>query len=101
MKSAITPEMKPDTFKIIKAFAEGYATKISTNDLFNDFDDWYSLKINDSESWDINFHMCGKPNTLYVVAHPEYFGEDGYMQTRMDQWVEITNFHRQLPDESI
>jgi hypothetical protein len=100
VKSTITPEMSPEVFRVIKAFAEGYVAHIPTSDLYENFDDWHSLSVSVTESWDINFHMCGEPNTLYVVAHPERMGEDGFMQTDMHQWVEITNFHRELPVES-
>jgi len=93
VKSTITPEMSPETFKTVKAFAQGYVAKLSRDDLYDGYDDWHSLEISNAESWDINFHMCGEPNTIHVVAHPEHLDKDGFMETEMSQWVEIINFH--------
>ena len=92
--------MKPDTLTIIKAFADGYVANIPTEDLFVGYDEWHSVTINDDESWDINFHMCGEPNTLHVVAHPECTGADGFRETDMSQWVKVTDFRRELPAET-
>lgn len=96
MKSTITPEMSPETFKTIETFANGYLAGLSTDELYEGWDEWHSLTISKTESWDINFHMCGEPNRVYVVAHPEHMGKDGFMETEMSQWVEIKNVYKRI-----
>ena len=92
--------MKPETITVIQAFAKGYVANIPNEALFNGYDEWHSVTISDDESWDINFHMCGEPNTLHVVAHPERTGADGFRETDMSSWVKVADFHRELPTET-
>jgi hypothetical protein len=91
--------MKESTFTTIKAFAENHVANISVDCLFEGYDEWHSLTISDDESWDINFHMCGEPNILHVVAHPESMGADGFMETDMSNFVRIADFPKQQGDK--
>jgi len=79
---------------------KGYVANIPTEALFHGYDEWHSVTISNDESWDINFHMCGEPNTLHVVAHPERTGADGFRETDMSSWVKVADFHRELPTET-
>lgn len=84
------PTITETEFALIGAFAQGYINAlVETNNVWEGFDVFYAY----GENWDVNIHMNGEPNTIHVVAHPQSLGADGYMNTDMQRWVEIGQYH--------
>ena len=88
-------ETKPPTITdtelaLIRAFAQGYINAlVEHNNVWEGFDEFYAY----DDKWDVNIHMNGEPRTIHVVAHPQTLGEDGYMNTDMQRWVVIGQYH--------
>lgn len=89
MKSTITPQMEDVDRMLIKSWVAGYVKGLADNRLlYEGYDEFHSY----NDNWDINIHTNGEPNTVQVVAHPQSFAKDGYLETDMTQWVRIAHF---------
>jgi hypothetical protein len=80
---AVCPD---DELALLRAFAQGYINALVEHDkVYEGFDEFYSY----ADKWDINIHMNGEPRTIHVVAHPQQWGDDGYLHTDMSRWVRV------------
>lgn len=79
-----------DELALLKAFAQGYINALVTHtELYEGFDEFHSY----TDKWDVNVHTCGEPRTIHVVAHPQRWGDDGYLHTDMTRWVRVGQWH--------